>query len=364
MDKKTQPSNIDEQNETNIVNNQEEINDNINNEEIPNSDSEENIKEELIIENREIKPINKNEHAKKLIDTSAKLISEADNEVEITKQNVIEDVNKFEELKNSLLNTTFTQSQILLEKTSYEYSKPEIDEPFEISLGTTNENIKLHNITSGGFTGFILAILAMLGTTAGWIFIASKKVGITIDPSKIPDEASINKMMSWIGGGMTGGEGNAMFGMATVGLTSLVIGWFVYKLRVSLKEHKNFKIANEIFEKSHKYVEKQKESKTEIEKIDEHIKQVVPLLENYQVLLDEQNAKLKRIIHIEGVLEDNTQYHPSSQKEMKDSERLMEKIEKLITIPITKNGKLNENSVDAFNEAKSVYEYYISKIYA
>ena len=361
MDNKSQQTNLEEKTESVTTIEEEKDTEVATEEETQEQDREQ---KELIIEDEIKKPVTKNEKAKELMKTSAKLISEADSEVEATKQSVIEDVNRFEELKNSLLNTSFTQSQILLEKVSYVYSKPEVDEPFEISLGTTNENIKLHNITGGGFTGFILAILAMIGTAAGWIFVASNKVGVTLEPPKIPDEATINKIMTWIGGGMTGGEGNAIFGMATVGVTSLLVGWAVYKLRVSLKEHKNYKIANETFEKSHQYVEKQKESKTEIQKIDEHIKKVLPLLESYKVLLDEQNAKLQRIIHIEGVLEDNSQYHQSSQKEMQESERLMEKLEALITIPMTKDGRLNEKSVEALNEAKAVYEYYISKIYA
>ncbi|NOZ90322.1 MAG: hypothetical protein GXO60_03445 [Epsilonproteobacteria bacterium] len=366
MDNKSQQTTLDKETESITIIDEDTSNENVEkNSENSEIQNEENIEQkEPTIKNKPKKPATKNEKAKELMKTSAELISKANSEVEATKQNVIEDVNRFEELKNTLLNTSFTQSQILLEKVSYEYSKPEVDEPFEISLGTTDEDIRLHNITSGGFTGFIFATLAMVGTAAGWVFVASKKVGVELNPPAIPDEASINKILTWIGGGMTGGEGNAIFGMATIGITSLLVGWSVYKLRVMLKEHKNYKIANETFEKSHKYVEKQKESKTEIEKIDEHVKKVVPLLESYKVLLDEQNAKLQRIIHVEGILEDNSQYHQASQKEMQESERLMEKLEALITIPVTKNGKLNEKSVEALNEAKAVYEYYISKIYA
>jgi len=325
---------------------------------------EQELNNDIVIENKILKPIKKNEQAKELIKNSIELISQADSEIEATKESIAKDVRQFEEIKNTLLSSTITQSQILLEKASFVYTKPESDDPFEISLGNTNSNIKVRNISGGGITAFILAILAMLATAVGWIFVASTKVGVTIQPPVIPDDASINKIMSWIGGGMTGGEGNPLFGMITVGLTALIIGFMVYKLYVSIKENKNLKVANDTFEKSHIYVNKQKESKTEMEKIDEHIKKVVPLLEDYKVLLDEQNAKLQRIIHVEGILEDNSQYHQSSLQEMQESERLMEKAEELMTIPITKEGKINEKSINALNEARTIYEYYISKIYA
>jgi len=321
------------------------------------------LEDDIVIENKIIKPVTKNEQAKELMKSSKELITQADSEVDATKESIADDVKKFEEIKNSLLSTTITQNQILLEKASFVYLKPESDDPFEISLGNTNDNIKVHNISSGGFTGFILAIIAMLATAVGWIYLASTKVGVAIEPPAIPDNASIDKMMAWIGGGMTGGEGNALYGMITIGLTALIVGWIVYKIRVSLKEHRNFKVANDTFEKSHIYVDKQKETKTEMEKIDEHIKKVVPLLEDCQVLLNEQNAKLERVIHVEGLLDDNSQYHQSSIEEMQNSERLMEKVEELMIIPITKEGRLNENSVYALNEARNVYNYYLSKIY-
>ncbi|HHB93521.1 MAG TPA: hypothetical protein ENK88_00005 [Campylobacterales bacterium] len=318
----------------------------------------------IVMENKIVNPIRKNEQAKELIKNSAKLISQADSEVEATKESIAKDVSRFEEIKNSLLSTTIIQGQILLEKASFVYIKPESDEPFEISLGNTNDNIKVNNISGGGFTAFILAIFAMLATAVAWIFVASTKVGVIIEPPAIPDNASIDKIMSWIGGGMTGGDGNPLFGMITIGLTALIIGVIVYKFYVSIKENKNFKVANNTFEKSQLYVDRQKESKTEMEKIDEHIKKVVSLLEDYRVLLDEQNAKLQRIIHVEGELEDNSQYHQSSLQEMQESERLMEKAEELMIIPITKNGKINENSINSLNEAITVYDYYLSKIYS
>ncbi|HHD81044.1 MAG TPA: hypothetical protein ENK99_05600 [Campylobacterales bacterium] len=95
----------------------------------------------IVMENKIVNPIRKNEQAKELIKNSAKLISQADSEVEATKESIAKDVSRFEEIKNSLLSTTIIQGQILLEKASFVYIKPESDEPFEISLGNTNDNI-------------------------------------------------------------------------------------------------------------------------------------------------------------------------------------------------------------------------------
>jgi len=352
MDNKNQSTNFDEKAQ---VSQSAEFEDNL-----------ETEQENIIIEDEIKKPVSKNEKAKELVKNSIDIISKVNNEIEATKESVLKDINKFEEIKNDILNSSFVQSQILLNKASYDYEQTDMGEPFEISLETPKEEVKIKNISTGGFTGFILSILAMLGTTAGWAYLASQKVGVKIDPNnlKVPDEASLNKMLEWIGGGMTGGQGNALFGMATVGVSSLLVGYGVYKLYVMYKEHKNFKVAQEIYEKSNQYAQKQEETKTEIQKIDEHVKQLVPLLENLKILLDEQNAKLQRIIHVEGELDDSNEYHPSSIEEMQKSDRLMEQIEALINTPITKDGKLNEKAVEALEEAKRVYNYYLSKIYS
>jgi len=353
MDNKNEPTNLDEKVQ---INHNEELEDNINSQQ-----------ENIVIEDDIQKPISKNEKAKELVENSVEIISKVDNEIESIKENVKKDISRFEEIKNNILNSSFVQSQILLNKASYDYEQTDMGEPVYITLDTPKEEIKIKNISTGGFTGFILSLIAMAGTTAGWVYVASKQVGVKIDPNnlKVPDEASINKMLEWIGGGMTGGQGNTLFGMATVGVSSLLVGYGVYKLYVMYREHKNFKIAQEIYEKSNLYAKKQEETKTEIQKIDEHVQQLVPLLENLKVLLDEQNGKLQRIIHVEGELEDSNNYHPTSIEEMQKTDRLMEQIEALMNTPVTtKDGKLNPEAVEALEEAKRVYNYYISKIYS
>jgi hypothetical protein len=315
------------------------------------------------------KTLTKNEESKAMMQEAEELINQADKEVKEIQSVVAQNVAVFEKEKLTLSNTTITHSMSLLEKVGYDYNQELPDEPFEISLGTTTtEDVRVSSLSSGGFTGFILAIISMVATLVGWIYVAAQKTGTALDPQKIletpPTLEELTPLFSWIGGGMTGGEGNAQFGMATVGLSALFVGYMVYKLRVMLKESKNFKVAKNTYERSHTYVEQQKESKSEMERIDAHINKVTPLLENYRVLLDEENAKLQRILHIEGQLEDSSEYHLTSQQIMRDTDRLMDRVEKLIMTPITKEGRLNEASVNALVEAEALYESYIAKLYA
>jgi len=331
--------------------------------EISDFSEDESINDEIIIGKESIKAVTKNEEARELMKNSAQLISEADSDVSVAKNSVSENVNRFDDAKSKLLNSTITQSQVLLGKVSYDYANIEQDEPFEISLGTVDEKIRVTDVNTGAFSGFILALLSILAVAGGWIYSASEKLGIVLTPELINNQEEQNKIFEWIGG-ITGAEVEPIYGMVTVGVTALLVGWTVYKLRVSTKENKNLRVASEIFEKSNSYVESQKEAKTEMERIDEHIVEIIPVVETYIVLIDEQNAKLQRVLHIEGIKEDSNEYHSSSIDTMKETDLLMERVEALVSTPITKDGKLNDESVAILSEAKSVSDYFVSKIYA
>ena len=334
-------------------------------------DNLEAVENEVLVEDeqevvvvKKAKPLTRNEEAKALIKNSEALISKVDSEIRETKGIVAQNVANFELMKATISNSTLRESNALLEQVNFEHIKDEVEEPFEVTLGTGYRNIYVSSIRSGRFTGLILALIGMVITAVAWILVASAKTASYIQFDKIPDQTQIQNIFSWIGGGMTGGAGNPMFGMATVGVSALVVGLVIYKMRVSMKENKNFKVANKTFEESNSYVVDQQESKTEMEYVNEHIQECTPLIEGYKILLDEQNAKLKRVIYIEGNLEENSDYHSSSKETMKDSDRLMRRVEHLISVPVTQGGRLNEASTHALIEAKALYESFLSKVYA
>jgi len=86
-----------------------------------------------------------------LILDSKELIYEVDRELESAKRSLLGNINRFEDLKHNFLSTTFAKAQLLLDKLSYEYSKIEPKESFQISLGTPNGTVRVNNIKSGRF---------------------------------------------------------------------------------------------------------------------------------------------------------------------------------------------------------------------
>jgi len=310
------------------------------------------------------KSLTKNDESKALMESAKLLVSKADKDVKDVEDVVAKHVSEFKENKKVLADNTLLETKALLSKANYEYSTDEEAEPFELSLGSTKEKVQIKSVSIGRFSGFIYALLGMIATIGAWLFFAAQKTGSVIMLDKAPEQSTLDTIFTWIGGGMTGSTGNALFGMITVVLTSLFIGFLIYKMRVVMKENRNHKVANKAFEKSHVYVEEQKESKSEMERIDKHIIMATPLIESYSVILEEQNAKLKRVLHVEGSFDDVSEYHPNSKHIMDDTANIMKRAEHFVNVPVSKDGRFNEESVTAYREAKALYSSFIAQTYA
>ncbi len=305
--------------------------------------------------------------AKELIENSKELVSKVNREIQESKASVSQAAEAFDNAKRNFNNTTFKSAKILLEKLGYDYSSYDDLEPFELTIDKDgSEDFSVRDISSGKFTGFLLATLAALATVAGLVYFAISKLNIAIDlKSLTPQTATehVEPILNWIGtlGGHTGG--NSMVGAIILGVSALLVAWLVYAIRIFLKENKNLHVAKETLEKSKDYYATKKEHKQEMQKIDEHLREVTVEIDNFETILNEKVATLKRILHIEGAYDEEKEYHPSSRKTMRETEKIMQGIENLLNTAITKDGKLNSQSIQALENAKAIYTDYLSRIY-
>ncbi len=339
--------------------------------------SEPQIEEQVVEENsvqevEEPKPVetakkSKLSSAQELIENSKELVSKANTEVEECKVGVSQAAEAFDEAKRDFNNTTFKSAETLLEKLGYDYNSYDEVEPFELSVDTNDsEDFSVQDISTGRFTGFLLALLAALATVGGLVYLALTKLNITIDPKTVTPQTAmeqINPVLNWIGtfGGHTGG--NMMIGAIILGFSALMVAWLVYAIRVTLKEKKNLDVAKETLEKSKEYCVSKEDCKREMQKIDAHLREVTEEVSNFDTILNEKVATLKRILHIEGAFDEAKEYHPSSKKTMRETEKIMQGIEYLLNTAVTKEGKLNFQSVQALQNARAIYADYLARIY-
>ncbi len=333
--------------------------------------SEEEVMEEEI--SKDIESNNPIEIAKKskllevkeLIDNSKELVSKVETEVEECKNEVSESAKAFDEAKHNFKNTTFKSAETLLAKLGFDYTPYDEVEPFELLIEEEEgESFSVKDISTGRFTGFILALLAGLATLGVLVYLVLTK--LNIDPKTLTSETAIEKInpvLTWIGtlGGNTGG--NMIIGAVILGFSTLIVAWLVYAICVNIKAKKNLDIAKEIHEKSKEYSISKDDYKREMKKIDSHLREVTEELSNFETILNEKVATLKRILHIEGAYDEAKEYHPSSKKSMLETEKIMQGIEYLLNTSVTKEGRLNFQSVQALNNAKAIYADYLVSIY-
>ena len=253
----------------------------------------------------------------------------------------------------------------LLDKLGFESSVLEETEEEAAAFAAKEEIEPMHiyDLSTGRFSAFILSLIAGIAVVIAWIYAATEKLGMTLDVSKVPDEAVRNKLLSWIGGGITGGEGNPMMGLAILIISALLVMWAVYQMKVYLQGKKNIKIAEEVSEKAKFYCTKKEECKREMEMISEHIHEVVDTLAVYDIFLDEKNATLRRIIYLEGTNPDDD-YHPKSKEDMKQEKILVDSLNELITTPMADmSGSVSDEAKRVLDKSHRVLRLFKERLY-
>ena len=322
------------------------------------------------VSSTEIVQVNRNKknklvEAEALIMVSQDLVEKVDSDVAECKIGISEAAEAFDSAKRTFNNVTFKNAENLLEKTGFEYTTYEESEAFELSIDVGDkQEFSVKKLSSGRFSGLILSLLAAFATAGGLIYLAMLK--LNIDISSIDAETAtshVNPVLNWMGGDIVSGNNNMIIGALILGFSALSVAWLVYALRTSLKGAKNLRIAKDTFEKSNEYCMTQEECQKEMKKVDAHLREATIEIGNFETILNEQSSVLKRIIHVEGVYDDEKDYHPSSKKVMRETEKIMRAAESLLETAITQDKKLNFQSVQSLNSARAMYAEYLSRIY-
>ncbi len=308
---------------------------------------------------------NKRSEAEALIETSKELVEKATLTVEETKANVLKAAEAFDETKRNFKNVIFKKSEGLLEKLGFDYVTKEEAEAFELSLGEMNEKkFAVKNITSGKFTGFLLALFVALLTLVTWSYFAIKNLGININELNVEKATnSVNPMLTWVSTDVVPAGGNLVVGGLVVGFSALILAWIVYAIRVALKKSKNLRVAQETLDASTEFCMAQEDSQQKMKELEQHLLESTTELKNLEMILKEQSAVLTRIDYVEGAFDEEKEYHPSSKKVMRETEKIMRASESLFSTPMTEEESVNIQSIEALATAKEIYSEYLSRIY-
>jgi len=319
------------------------------------------VQEEVI---SEVQNMKKNDQAIALVDKAKNIVKESEKQLEACKLLLSDDLKEYEEAKKALNEGGLNACETLLSESGYiDESEETIEEDAVVFEPKEDlEPIRLQDVSSGKFTGFILALIGGAASLGGMIFLATEKLGVTLDLSKVPAPEAIKPVFGYYGT-LVGMNENANIGMALVAVVTLLVMWIIYAIRVSTKGSKNLHFATGQLEEAEAYSAHKGNCKEEMDKVDVHIHDAIETLKTYQVLLNEQKGKLQRILHIEGTKEALSEYHEKSISEMRETQGLVNTIRSFMATPMSEEGKLSGKSTLFLHSAKSKMQKMIERLY-
>ena len=364
----TEPENESTETETAVVAEAQDESDTTGTEET--ADAEETEAEETEAEEEsdedldaQIANLSKQDAAVLLIKKAKHIVHDAENQMEQCKLLLSDDLKDFEIAKESLKKGGMDECEEMLETLGYRGMDDDNEEE-EVVVFETKEEVPpvyIRDVSSGKFTGFLLALIFGLGTLLGLVYLATEKLGMTLDLSKVPTTETTNAILSWFGSLV--GTATPAVGGALLAVAVLVVMWIVYKIRVSIKAGSNLSFAKDELAKAEEYAALKGTCKDEMDSIDAHIKDAIETLKTYQVILNEQNGKLKRIYHLEKSDAESPEYHAKSLKEMEDTNDLIKTIKEFLNTPMSEEGKLSGKSTLFLYRAKNHLNKMIEGLY-
>ncbi len=332
-------------------------------------DIEEKIEEESekSEESLEDPPLPKNmkKHikAKHLVEKAKKIVNEANKRIESCRLLLETDLKEYGDAKSELKKGGLDACVLLLNQLGYQTKEDEKEKTTPVF--EPKEDVKpmvLKDVSSGKFSGLIYALFGGVATAIGMVYLATEKLEMTLNVTKVPSEGVMQSILAWFST-IIGVQENVAIGTGVLGFVVFVVMILIYVIRVSLKARSNLHFAVKQFVEAELYTEQKSNCKQEMDKVDAHIKDSIETMKTYEVLFNEQKGKLQRILYIEGSKEKSAGYHDKSYLEIRDTKELIHSITDFMDISMSEEGQLSSKSVLYLQNAKDQIDKILQRFY-
>jgi vacuolar-type H+-ATPase subunit E/Vma4 len=305
----------------------------------------------------------KNEKAHRLVEKAKKIVQEANDQAQECRLLLESDLKEYNDAKEQLKTGGLDECISLVEKLGY-HSNDEHQEE-NVVVFEAKEKVKpivLKDISSGKFTGLLFSLFGGAATAIGLVYLATEKLDMTLNVTRVPSEDIVQSLLAWFST-IIGIHENVNIGAAVFGTSVFLVMILIYWLRVSLRANRNLHFAAKQFVEAQLYTEQKANCKEEMDKVDAHIKDTIETLKTYEIVLNEQRGKLRRILHIEGMKDKSTDYHDKSYLEIRDTKELIHTIKDFINTPMSQEGKLSSKSILLLQNTKDQINKILKRFY-
>ncbi len=263
--------------------------------------------------------------------------------------------------ENSILNTTIANSLELLKELQVQSLEDENATINEIKVDNREQLLNIKYPSKGRFGGFIFGTLAtIVGVTGAFIY-GSKLANIPLTTNSVLNRANWDNIALKYAD-LINVKGNAIAGYATIAIASLALGAIVYKIFTFLQVNKNKKYVNQLEEDLNEYVAKIEDKNNSIQKLIEHIDNIKLVMQKYDIILQEQNAKLKRMLFIEQP-QSVDDLQSASRLEVDKTVLILDELLKLMNTPVSEDITIKPESQEQLKEANALINEVIKKLY-
>lgn len=312
----------------------------------------------------QIQNMKKNDAAKMMVNKAKIIVKESEAQLDECKLLLASDLEHYEKAKQDLKNNGLNASEVLLSQLGYEAEESaELDDDMVVFEPKTEvEPIQIKDVSSGAFTGAIMALIAGVATLIAMVFVAMTKLNISWYVSTVFTKETLTPVIQWYAN-LVGMGQQPMVGAALIGLAVLLVMWIVYKIRVSIRASHNVNMAKAQLESAEAYSAQKGTCKEEMDKVDAYIHDAIQILKTFEVVLHEQEAKLERIYYIEQEKIETSDFHHKSNIEMKDTQELINAIKDFMSVPMSEEGRLSGKSSLFLHRAKSRVQKVLDRLY-
>jgi len=265
------------------------------------------------------------------------------------------------EQENNIVKTTISSSLELLKELNVQNLEDEIANLNEIKLDNKEQELQIKYPSKGTGKGLFLGTLTTVASVVGTFFIGAKLANLPLTFNTILEKTSWESVSAKYAQ-LLNLKQIPISGYIAIGAVSLLLGVIVYKTITWLQKAKNVRYVNSLENNLEEYTNTIEEKNKKIDNLIEHIEHIKLVMQKYDVILQEQNAKIRRMLFIEQP-ENVDSLQRASKLEVEKTVLILDELLKLMNTPVNEDIEIKEDSIERLKSANSVINEVIKKLY-
>ena len=268
----------------------------------------------------------------------------------------------FIEQENKIVDTTVADSLELLNSLNVGSLADANKNIAQIEHDNKESLIKIKNPSKGTAKGLFWGILGAAATTAGALLYGAKLTNLPLNIPTFMQKVNLDTIATKYSQ-LLHIKDNPIVGYSAVAVASLIVGFLIYKIVKWIQANRNIKYTKKVEKDVENFTQNLDNKIEDIYSLKEHTQNIQSVMQKYDIILQEQNAKIRRIKFIEQPEDNIDSLQKKSKLEIEKTVLILDELLELMNTPVNNGVKIREESKNRLSEANSVINEVIKKLY-